>query len=219
MTDKKPNRAQQQIKKRKSLLEKFNHMYPMYLVVGGVLVGILLSIFTVGGVALADLYGRVRSPEDIPQLNNPDWLDTDSSDPLWQPEEFDPETGWGNIDHASIPREELEDIFGEKIETGATEDKAAVSKAGKSYEEVAQAVPLQTMNGIENFLIIGTDTASFSGRSDVMIVASLNHNTRKLNLVSLYRAANVNIPGYGQNLLNAAYAFGGANLLIRTIES
>ncbi|MDD2427918.1 MAG: hypothetical protein PHV73_07485, partial [Eubacteriales bacterium] len=103
MTGKKLNRAQQQVKKRKSLLEKFNHIYPMYLVVGGVLVGILLSIFTVGGVALADLYGRVRSPEDIPQLNNTNWQDANSSDPLWLPEEFDPEAGWGNLDHVSIP--------------------------------------------------------------------------------------------------------------------
>lgn len=216
---KKLNRNKNQTKKRKSFFKKFNRAYPMHLVVGGVLVGIILSIFTVGGVALADLYGRVRSPDEIPQLNNPNWQEADNRDPSRLPGYDDPSASWSDVDHVSLSREDLEAILGEEIKPVGTEDKAAVSKAAISYDEVIQAVPLQSMNGIENILIIGTDTATFSGRSDVMIIASLNHNTRKLNLVSLYRAANVDIPGYGQNLLNASYAFGGANLLIRTIEN
>ena len=217
MAAKKLKKSREQTRKRKSFFKRFKSIYPLHLVISGVLVGIILSIITVGGVAIADLEGRVRDPNEI-QLNNLQWEDPDNSDIPWLPEE-DPSGTWGDVDHASIPREELEDVLGETIIPSGSEDKANVSKAQQSYDEVSQAVPLQSMNGIENILIIGTDTSSFSGRSDVMIIASLNHNTRKLNLVSLYRAANVNIPGYGQNLLNAAYAYGGPNLLIRTIEN
>ena len=201
MAAKKLKKSREQTRKRKSFFKRFKSIYPLHLVISGVLVGIILSIITVGGVAIADLEGRVRDPNEI-QLNNPQWEDPDNSDIPWLPEE-DPSGTWGDVDHASIPREELEDVLGETIIPSGSEDKANVSKAQQSYDEVSQAVPLQSMNGIESILII----------------ASLNHNTRKLNLVSLYRAANVNIPGYGQNLLNAAYAYGGPNLLIRTIEN
>ncbi|NLC25191.1 MAG: hypothetical protein GX777_00980 [Fastidiosipila sp.] len=216
---KKPGRNRKQAKKRKNFFKKFNRAYPIYLVISGLLVGIILSIFTVGGVAIADLYGRVRSPDEIPQLQNPDWLEAEDNDFSGLPGADKTSGGGTDFDHVSVPREDLEAIFNGEFEVSGVEDKSEVSKSDESYDQAIQAVPLQSMDGIENILIIGTDTATFSGRSDVMIIASLNHNSRKLNLVSLYRAANVNIPGYGQNLLNAAYAFGGANLLIRTIEN
>ena len=37
-------------------------------------------------------------------------------------------------------------------------------------------------------------------------------------LVSIPRDSYVPIPGHGRNKLNAAYAFGGAPLLVRTVE-
>ncbi len=193
MVRKRVNRTQKQKKKRKNFLKRFNHSYPIYLVTGGLLLGILLSVFTVAGVALADLYGRVRSPEDISMLNNPEWLDD-------------------SRDFPGMSLEEAESDLSEETDPDPDDE------TKESEDSQPRDASLLAMNGIENILIIGTDTASFSGRSDVMILASLNHNTRKLNMVSFYRAANVNIPGYGQGLLNSAYAYGGADLLIRTIE-
>jgi LCP family protein required for cell wall assembly len=38
-------------------------------------------------------------------------------------------------------------------------------------------------------------------------------------LLSLPRDSNVDIPGYGENKINAAYAFGGAPLLVETVEA
>ena len=195
MVRKRLNSTQKRKKKRKNFLKRFNRSYPIYLVTGGLLFGMLLSVFTVAGVALADLYGRVRSPEDLSMLDNPDWLDDSSAFPV---------IGLG---------EDPEDGLSE--ETGSNPDDDQIKGSEDDQQDEASRLAL---NGIENILIIGTDTVSFSGRSDVMILASLNHNTRKLNMVSFYRAANVNIPGYGQGLLNSAYAYGGADLLIRTIE-
>ena len=46
----------------------------------------------------------------------------------------------------------------------------------------------------------------------------LDNNTKKIKLTSLFRDTLVNIPGYGEQKLNAAYALGGPSLLLETIN-
>lgn len=71
-----------------------------------------------------------------------------------------------------------------------------------------------------NILLIGIDTRqdTNAGRSDTMIIMSINRNTKQIILTSLMRDCYVAIPGRGNNRLNAAHAYGGANLLMQTIE-
>ena len=73
---------------------------------------------------------------------------------------------------------------------------------------------------VTNVLLIGTDSrnAEERGRSDTMIIASINSRTDEVSLISLMRDCYVEIPDYGWNKLNAAYTFGGAELLMDTIE-
>ena len=73
---------------------------------------------------------------------------------------------------------------------------------------------------VKSVLIIGTDGRSDveRGRSDSMILVSLNSKTNKLTMTSFMRDCNVEIPGHGYNKLNAAYSFGGPELLMDTIE-
>ena len=73
---------------------------------------------------------------------------------------------------------------------------------------------------VKNVLLIGTDgrTASDRGRSDTMILLSINSKTDEIFLTSLMRDSYVDISGYGWNKLNAAYSFGGPELLIDTIQ-
>ena len=73
---------------------------------------------------------------------------------------------------------------------------------------------------IINILLIGQDrrTDDEIGRSDSMIIATLNRKKQSLTLTSLMRDTYLGIPGYGGNRLNAAYAFGGAELLDAAIE-
>ena len=75
-------------------------------------------------------------------------------------------------------------------------------------------------NYVKSVLIIGTDgrTEDDRGRSDSMILVSLNRKTNKLYMTSFMRDCYVDIPGYGQDKLNAAYSFGGPELLMDTIE-
>lgn len=73
---------------------------------------------------------------------------------------------------------------------------------------------------VTNVLLIGTDGRSLDekGRSDTMILLSINSRTDEITLTSFMRDSYVNIPGHGWNKLNAAYAYGGADLLMDTIE-
>lgn len=72
-----------------------------------------------------------------------------------------------------------------------------------------------------NIAVFGIDQwgDSFDGRSDVIMIASINKKTRDIKLVSIMRDTYVNIPGHGMDKINHAYAFGGPQLAIKTINS
>lgn len=89
------------------------------------------------------------------------------------------------------------------------------------YEEV-EAVTTEPMEeeGVINVLLIGNDSRKNGedGRSDAMILLSISSKTKTIYMTSLLRDMYVEIPGYKNNRLNAAYSFGGAELLMDTIE-
>lgn len=95
-----------------------------------------------------------------------------------------------------------------------------------SYSEV---------KGITNVLLIGTDgrTLDEASRSDSIIIATLDNNNKKVKLTTIMRDTVVEIPGYGDDKINVAFALGcleededgnikgtdgGVDLLMKTIE-
>ena len=85
----------------------------------------------------------------------------------------------------------------------------------------AYELPPEGKTGIYNLLLLGIDnpTDKLTGRSDTMLLASFNARTGTLKLVSFLRDTYVAIPRHGHNKLNAAYSFGGADLLLETLGS
>ncbi len=75
-------------------------------------------------------------------------------------------------------------------------------------------------NMILNVALIGSDSMSTGdhGRSDSLLIFSLDIRHQKIKITSLMRDIWVNIPRYGKDRLNAAYALGGPKLTIETIE-
>lgn len=74
--------------------------------------------------------------------------------------------------------------------------------------------------GVYNILLLGEeaiDSGTARGRTDVIIIATMNTNTKELKLTSLMRDTLVRIPGYQENKLNTAYEKGGVDLLYETI--
>lgn len=73
--------------------------------------------------------------------------------------------------------------------------------------------------GAVNVLLLGSDTrGEKQARTDTIMVAHYDPETHKIKLISLMRDMLVSVPGYGQQKLNAAYSFGGAELLRETIK-
>lgn len=74
---------------------------------------------------------------------------------------------------------------------------------------------------VSNILLIGEENIyeDTRGRTDSMMILSINTKSKTLKLISLMRDSYVQIPGYKDNRLNAAYALGGVPLLKETIET
>ena len=70
-----------------------------------------------------------------------------------------------------------------------------------------------------NLLLIGEDASAGdrNGRSDAMMLAQITPATGDVKLVSFLRDLYVPVPGHGRTRLNAAYFYGGEELLKRTL--
>lgn len=73
-----------------------------------------------------------------------------------------------------------------------------------------------------NIMLVGTDLRSSSyhdtGNTDSMILLSINKRDKNIKLTSFMRDMYVAIPGRDSNRLNAAYAYGGPQLLFDTLK-
>lgn len=85
--------------------------------------------------------------------------------------------------------------------------------------EILAGEPMKE-DGVTNILLIGNDSRvnGEDGRSDAMILVSISNQTKTIYMTSLLRDIYVEIPGHESNRLNAAYAFGGPELLLETIK-
>lgn len=77
----------------------------------------------------------------------------------------------------------------------------------------------KSSDGSINVLLLGSDSrGEDQGRSDSIMVAHYNKNSKEPKLVSIMRDTYVNIPGVGYNKMNAAYAYGGPELVRQTLK-
>ncbi len=76
-----------------------------------------------------------------------------------------------------------------------------------------------------NILLVGVDSGKFknnsyradAGRTDTIMIFSINRESKKVSLLSVPRDTYVDIPGRGMDKVNHAYAFGGVDLSIKTL--
>ncbi|WP_288478241.1 LCP family protein [uncultured Clostridium sp.] len=73
---------------------------------------------------------------------------------------------------------------------------------------------------ITNIVLFGVDVPKGqTGRSDSIMILSLDKAHKKIKLTSIMRDSYVNIPGRGMDKINHAYAFGGPQLAIKTLNT
>lgn len=80
----------------------------------------------------------------------------------------------------------------------------------------------ENLSGYRNIALFGIDTRddTYEGsRSDCIMIASINHDTKEIKIVSVYRDTYLNIPGRGLDKVNHAYAYGGPALSMSTLNT
>ena len=99
--------------------------------------------------------------------------------------------------------------------------KVGYDKDFDSNNAYIEASALARGKGVRNILCIGADARGDveGNRSDTMILLSIDSAHHKLKMTSFLRDSFVYIPAKGFNAkLNAAFAWGGAKMLVDTIE-
>lgn len=78
---------------------------------------------------------------------------------------------------------------------------------------------LSKYDGITNIALFGIDaTDGNAGRSDAIMIATVDKIHNKLKLTSIMRDSYVDIQGHGKDKINHAYAFGGHELALKTLN-
>lgn len=90
------------------------------------------------------------------------------------------------------------------------------------YQEVSDLVSKEEFQKIHTIVLFGSDSRNqidaTQGRTDCIMIASINPKKKSIKLVSIPRDSYVEVPGYGYTKLNHAYAYGGEQLMIKTIN-
>ena len=78
------------------------------------------------------------------------------------------------------------------------------------------------LKDVYNILLIGEENiggGSARGRSDLLMIASINRKQKSIKLTSIMRDCLVAIPGHIDNRINVAYTIGGVSLLYDTLRT
>ena len=80
----------------------------------------------------------------------------------------------------------------------------------------------QNLTGYRNIALFGVDSRDNNlergNRSDCIIIASINNETKDVKLISVYRDTYVQIDGFGLDKITHAYSYGSAQLAISTLN-
>lgn len=167
-----------------------------------ILIGVLAVIFVFVacvGVYAVSLFSKINRPGPVETVRPED-------------ETFEVEPEDENVDENEYPELDPGAVNWGEEDPQTTANPSATGSSGTDFK-----IPQD--KDIINVLLIGQDRRPGQGRqrSDSMIIATLNKKNKTLKLTSLMRDMYVQIPGYSDNRINAAYAFGGMELLNKTI--
>ncbi|MBM3699529.1 MAG: hypothetical protein FJW68_01255 [Actinobacteria bacterium] len=94
-------------------------------------------------------------------------------------------------------------------------------KSGTTTEIKEVLSPIETPEAPLTILLLGRDTRDAEteqGRADTIMLLHINFAEQRAAILSIPRDTLVDIPGHGEDKINAAYAFGGEELMIKTVS-
>ena len=105
-------------------------------------------------------------------------------------------------------------FFSENKEAQEKEDAMNAAASTEQYEEQTE--------GSETFVIFGVDSRSGDlgkgTRSDSIMVANVDHETKEIKVASIYRDTYVDIDGHGLDKITHAHAYGGPVFAMDTVN-
>lgn len=117
----------------------------------------------------------------------------------------------------------IKGIFGNIEKVEATPEDLGIEKIEKP--KVEEEVTYGTYRPDERYLniaLLGVDTrviGNYDGtRADSIMILSIDRETKAMKLASVARDTYANIEGYGMDKINHAYAYGGPNLMVKTLN-
>lgn len=118
-----------------------------------------------------------------------------------------------NIETDDEVVEKNEEIFDEDENTGNLKE---VDPASIQLDSATEA---KTNSSVINILICGEEAINDNrGRTDSIMIATINQKDNRLSITSIMRDTYVKIPGFSDNKINAAYHNGGMKTLVATIK-
>lgn len=98
-------------------------------------------------------------------------------------------------------------------------EKVEIDTNDVGIKEEVQEKLSEYSDSVINIALFGIDAQDGeAGRSDSIIIATIDTTHKKLKLTSIMRDSYVTIADRGQDKINHAYAFGGAKLAIKTLN-
>lgn len=121
--------------------------------------------------------------------------------------------------HGTLSSKDLENLYGPDESTDPDFSGETMNPTDVTWD----TTPTETyFDGEEyvNIMLVGQDRRwnETVSRSDAMVLLTFNKNTGVIYMTSFLRDMYVQIPGYPDNRINAAYALGGMNLAEKTVE-
>ncbi len=102
-----------------------------------------------------------------------------------------------------------------------TDETLGTDYTGPTMDVTMPTTPAQVIESdhVINIMLLGEDDKAgyYRGRTDSMILCTINTDKKTLTMTSFLRDLYVTIPGHGDNRLNAAYVFGGFDLFKETM--
>nr|WP_122011945.1 LCP family protein [Maliibacterium massiliense] len=116
-------------------------------------------------------------------------------------------SGLSNVDEGGKSADLQGDVITPASGETLTADEQAIAELGKDTI---------------NVLCLGVDSRNTDGKmvgnTDVMMIATVDLKSKTIRLTSLMRDMYVAIPGHGKTRINAAFASGGADLALQTVN-
>jgi len=120
---------------------------------------------------------------------------------------------------ALLPLEDDDDFVkeeeGEGLKVGGITENIDPSKMSATFRNALHE------DGVYNILLLGVEAignnSTASGRTDSIMIATLNTKQKTLGLTSIMRDSYVTIPGFYNTRINAAFNHGGVPLMYETI--